>query len=98
MKKLIVTLIILICALFFVAAVSQPVARTYAATGRVMAISTGTDTVIVEDYNGNLWAFYGVEDWQEGDCVSLVMSDAGTEEIYDDEILSVRYSGWTLVR
>ena len=98
MKKLIVALIILICALFFVAAVSQPVAQTYANTGRVMAISAGTDTVVVEDYNGNLWAFYGVEDWQEGDCVSLVMSDAGTEEIYDDEILSVRYSGWTLVR
>ena len=98
MKKLIVTLIILTCALFFVAALSQPVAKTYANTACVMAISTGTDTVIVEDFNGNLWAFYGVEDWLEGDCVSLVMSDAGTEEIYDDEILSVRYSGWTLVR
>lgn len=98
MKKLIVTLIILICTIFFVAAIRQPVAKTYANTGVVMAISTGTDTVVVEDYNGNLWAFYGVEDWQEGDCVSLVMSDAGTEEIYDDEILSVRYSGWTLVR
>ena len=98
MKKLIVTLIVLICALFFVAAVSQPVAETYANTGRVMAISTGTDTVIVEDCSGNLWAFYGVEDWMVGDCVSLVMSDAGTEEIYDDEILSVRYSAWTLAR
>lgn len=98
MKKLIVTIIILICTLFFVAALRQPAAKTYAATGRVLALSTGTDTVVVEDYNGNLWTFYGVEDWQEGDCVSLVMSDAGTEEIYDDEILSVRYSGWTLVR
>ena len=96
MKKLIVTIILLICTLFFVAAVRQPVAETYANTGRVMAV--GTDTVIVEDYSGNLWAFYGCEDWQEGDCVSLVMSDNATEEIYDDEILSVRYSGWTLGR
>lgn len=98
MKKFIITIIILICTLFFVAAIRQPVAQTYAATGRVMAVSAGTDTIIVEDYSGNLWAFYGVEDWMEGDCVSLVMSDAGTEEIYDDEILSVRYSGWTLAR
>ena len=98
MKKLIVTVIILICALFFVAALRQPVPETYANTGRVMAISVGTDTVIVEDFSGNLWAFYGAEDWMDGDCVSLVMCDAGTEEIYDDEILSVRYSGWTLAR
>ena len=98
MKKLIVTVIILICTLFFVAALRQPVAQTYAATGRVMAVSAGTDTVIVEDYSGNLWAFTGAEDWMEGDCVSLVMSDAGTPEITDDEILSVRYSGWTLAR
>lgn len=98
MKKFIVTVIILICAMFFVAAVRQPVSKTYANTGRVMAISAGTDTVIVEDCSGNLWAFYGVEDWMEGDCVSLVMSDAGTEELTDDEILSVRYSGWTLAR
>lgn len=98
MKKLIVTVIILICALFFVAALRQPVPETYAITGRVMAISAGTDTVVVEDYSGNLWAFYGSEDWREGDCVSLIMSDKATEEIYDDEILSVRYSGWTLGR
>ena len=98
MKKLGGCLIICICALFFVAALRQPTSTTYANTACVVAVSPGTDTVVVEDFSGNLWAFYGVEDWQIGDCVSLVMDDAGTEEIYDDEILSVRYSGWTLVR
>ena len=98
MKKLIISLIICICAPFFIAALRQPTSNTYANTACVIALSPGTDTVIVEDYSGNLWAFYGCEDWQIGDCVSLVMDDAGTEEIYDDEILSVRYSGWTLVR
>lgn len=98
MKKFIITVILLICAMFFVAAVRQPVPATYANTGRVMAVSAGTDTVIVEDYSGNLWAFYGAEDWMEGDCVSLVMGDNATPELTDDEILSVRYSGWTLAR
>lgn len=104
MKKLttIITVIVIILSacilLAFAGNAEEKAPETYANTARVMAISYGTDTVVVEDYNGNLWAFYGTEDWMEGDCVSLVMSDEGTEEIVDDVILSVRYSGWTLAR
>ena len=51
------------------------------------------DTVTVEDSNGNLWSFNGVEDWQVGDCCALIMDDNFTSEIMDDTIISTRYQG-----
>lgn len=68
----------------------------YALTTRVEDISEAADLVLVEDSNGNLWAFKGVEDWQIGDCASLLMRNNGTENIKDDEIISARYSSWDL--
>lgn len=68
----------------------------YALTTQVVAINRSDDIVVVEDGNGNLWQFYGSEDWEVGDCASLIMSDCGTAEIYDDEIISARYSSFTV--
>lgn len=51
------------------------------------------DTVTVEDSNGNLWSFNGVEDWQVGDGCALIMHDNSTSEIMDDTIISTRYQG-----
>ena len=48
----------------------------------------------VEDFNGNLWQFDGAEDWVEGDICTLIMNSKGTEEIKDDTIISVHYSGY----
>ena len=68
----------------------------YALTTRVEDISEAADLVLVKDSNGNLWTFKGVEDWQIGDCASLLMRNNGTENIKDDEIISARYSSWDL--
>jgi hypothetical protein len=70
----------------------------YALTTRVEDVNEATDLVLVEDSNGSLWAFKGVEDWQIGDCASLLMWDNGTENIKDDEIISARYNSWDLER
>lgn len=51
------------------------------------------DTVTVEDSNGNLWSFNGVEDWQVGDGCALIMHDNSTSEIVDDTIVSTQYQG-----
>lgn len=72
--------------------------KNYAQTAVVMDVNRDDDVVVCEDYNGNTWEFYGTEDWIVGDCVSLIMNDSGTQEIYDDEIISVRYSGWVIHR
>ena len=68
----------------------------YALATTVCAIDRDTDVVMCEDYNGNLWEFYGVEDWDVGDCVNLLMNDSGTESIYDDEIIGATYGAWVL--
>lgn len=71
-------------------------AKYYALTTCVVELDKKNDVVTVEDSAGNRWQFYGVEDWQEGDCASLLMWDNGTESIFDDEVHGARYGAWTL--
>lgn len=63
----------------------------YPETGKVVEICN--DEVVVETYTGNLFAFYGAEDWMIGDCISLIMDGCGTAEVNDDVIIAVKYSG-----
>lgn len=72
----------------------QGKAETYAITTVVVSLDYDTDTVEVEDFNGNVWAFDDCEDWQLFDVCSLVMDDNNTANIYDDVIVSMRYNGW----
>ena len=66
----------------------------YPLTTVVYDVSTATDTVTVIDFNGNLWQFKGVEDWQVGDVCSCIMNSKGTVLIKDDEVKKERYSGY----
>jgi len=70
--------------------------NTYALTAKVVEIDRERDIVTCEDYNGNLWEFFGCEDWEINDCASLLMDNRGTESVHDDTITHARYSGWTL--
>jgi hypothetical protein len=78
--------------------ITEQVNNYYALTAQVVKIDRAQDIVTVEDSVGNLWEFYGVEDWEIGDCASMVMDDMGTDRIYDDEIVNVRYAAWTLTK
>jgi len=69
-------------------------ADTYAMTAVIVSLNYDTDTVKVEDFNGNVWAFDGCEDWQLFDMCALMMDDNNTIDIYDDMIVSIRYNGW----
>ncbi len=71
----------------------KPAADSYALTTKVVELDRENDVVVCEDFNGNLWEFYGCEDWQIDDVASLLMDDNGTSTIYDDEIVSTRYNG-----
>lgn len=66
----------------------------YPETAIVQEANTETDIVTVETFNGNLFQFYGVEDYQAGDIVSMIMDSNKTEAVNDDIILSVKYSGY----
>lgn len=61
-----------------------------------LAVNRQTDVVTVADCNGTKWTFTGCQDFEEGDLIALIMSDNGTPDtIWDDEILTARYSGGT---
>lgn len=66
----------------------------YALTTKVTSVNEETDEVECEDFNGNIWVFKGVSDWCEGDIASLIMDNKGTKDIYDDEIVNARCSGY----
>lgn len=99
MKKFITTALLIATAFLIGKSTSTKANATepfhyYAKTCMVTEINPETDIVTTEDYNGNTWELYGTEDWLPGDICSMVMDDKGTENIYDDEIVNVRYSGY----
>lgn len=98
-KSTAIVIIILVAALVFglcgvlMNQLLNPAANSYALTTKVVELNRENDVVVCENFNGNLWEFYGCEDWQLGDIASLLMDDNGTSTIYDDEIVSARYNG-----
>lgn len=76
--------------------IQQNASDYYALTCKVVEIDKSKDIVTMEDSTGHRWEFYGAEDWEISDCVSAIMNDRGTASILDDEIVSVRYSGWVI--
>ena len=91
MKNIIAGIIIGVAATATITA--QPKGALYPTCGIVTETDETTDTVTFTEPNGNRWSFEGVEDWQEGDKIAVIMRDNGTPEIIDDEIVSVRYKG-----
>lgn len=88
MKKL---LIIILAIAIIAYTCSCGKSTLYPETGKVVEICN--DVVTVETSTGNLFAFYGAEDWFVGDIVSMIMDSCGTTEITDDMIIAVKYSG-----
>lgn len=63
----------------------------YPETARVVEIYD--DTVVVETSTGNIFEFFGAEDWFVGDIASMIIDSCGTAEVNDDIIITVKYSG-----
>lgn len=89
MKKFLMILVVLMLT-------ASAGAETYPETAKVVDVDYTTDLVTVETYTGFTFVFEGCEDWLEGDGVSLLMDDNGTEFIVDDAILKAEYTAWTL--
>lgn len=67
----------------------------YPTTMAVVDVDYENDEVTAMDFNGYLWSWEGCEDWYEGDVASMMMCDNGTDDyIFDDIIISTKYSGW----
>lgn len=68
----------------------------YALATEVIEIDHEADIVTCEDCNGNLWEFYGAENWEVGDNANLLMNSKGTPKIEDDKICGATYADWNL--
>lgn len=67
----------------------------YPRTAVVTDLDYDNDLVIITDWAGLDWMMEGIEDWQVGDLVSLLMYDCGTPDtIFDDKIVMAYYGGW----
>lgn len=86
------TLVIILLALLM-AKTQAP--GTYEIGAVVLAVDYPADIVSVIDGDGEIWCFYGCDDWQAWDRCQLIMSDNGTPgNMYDDMIVSVTYTGY----
>lgn len=50
------------------------------------------DLIYLVDWDGNEWIWEGAEDWTIGDYAAATMNTNGTEIIYDDIIVNLRYT------
>lgn len=91
MKKI----ILLLLTIFLITAASGKADYSvYPNGGLVIDVIPEDNIVIFEDGSGLTWSFYGVKNYEVGDLVACVFWDAGTPNIFDDEILDVRYIGY----
>ena len=78
---------------------NEKTAEIYADCGVIMEEPEKTKEGLYEItftmQNGNQFSFISEDgDWNTGEIVSAIFNDKGTEEVFDDEIISARYSGW----
>lgn len=93
----IIALFFALCTALSASAAEKPAedpADLFPATAVVIDCNRRDDIVTVEDAGGNLWQFAGIEDYEPGDLVSMILDGKNTPIIYDDEIVTVRYAGW----
>lgn len=90
--------ILLACVVFTICAIKSAESNYYALTAIIINVDYENDMVCAQDYNGNVWTFEGAADWMKDDCVSMVINDRGTDKIFDDRVVSVRYNSWNLSR
>lgn len=69
----------------------------YARGAVVTEINQERDLAVVKDCEGLVWEFYGIEDLCVGDGCVMVLQTNKTEEIFDDEIVSVHYERFDIL-
>lgn len=87
--------IMALVAALFLAIFSGGIAQTqatmqYAQVFEVVEIND--DLVYLTNWDGNEWIWEGTEDWEVGDFAAAIMDTNGTEIIYDDTIVELRYT------
>lgn len=65
----------------------------------VVELEDETYLLELEDATGNVWEYEtDMDDMFIDDAVAVLMDNMGTVEIYDDEVIGLNYSSWTLTK
>lgn len=92
MKHIII--ITLLTLILLTACAPKSTSTIYPKSGYVIEVDRESDTITFVDNMGEAWTFNGAEDWAKGDGIAVIMDTMGTESIYDDEIIEIRYERW----
>lgn len=90
MKKFVTVIALFV----LIVAFSTACAEMYPQTFIVSATDIAQDALVLIDSTGNEWVWFGIEDYDVGDVVAAIMDDNSTEIIYDDAIITMRYTGY----
>lgn len=75
---------------------TQKSSNIYPQTAMVVSTDEDQNLLTLMTANGNVFVYEtSVEDWLTGDICSLTMDSMGTEDVKDDKIQKIRYSGRT---
>lgn len=88
MKRFIIALVILLTI------ATTAAAETYPQTFIVIETDQATDLLTLETFTGFTYQAYGIEDYMTGDIVAAIMEDNNTDDITDDAIMQLRYTGY----
>ena len=66
----------------------------YTKMSTVLEVNSYDDSVIVVDEYGEMWEFYGAEDWAVADYCELIFAESGVPGYFwDDAIVGTVYKG-----
>lgn len=90
----VVVVTVFISMIFFSMPARAEETELYPRAAIITELDLNEDLVTCVDAAGCIWQFYGVEDFDIGDIVALILWNAGTpESIFDDEIIDAVYAG-----
>lgn len=87
----------LMASLLTCAAIKTPEVETgnyYPRAFVVSEVDYDRDVVVVTDAVGFEWEFSECDDWEKGDMVVAIMDSKGTETIFDDSFVTIRFAGY----
>ena len=86
MKKFVLVFVLVLCVVW-----GSACAEMYPELYKVIEVNLEADTVVLVSGNGSLWIWEGAEDWEVDDLAAGIVEDWDTEDLFDDEILTLRY-------
>ena len=89
LKKMLVVLVVMVAVVVAWQSGEPKVVDTYEKQG-LISYCDNTGHVVVVDDDGEMWEMTNVHGVHAGEQIAVVFSDNDTEEIYDDEIMSIR--------